>query len=37
MTMLTNCPHCGKPLVQSAMDLQPDAGAAAADRRHANP
>jgi len=25
MTTLTNCPHCGKPLVQSAQDLQPKA------------
>jgi len=24
-TMLTNCPHCGKPLVKSALDLQPKA------------
>jgi len=23
--MLTNCPHCGKPLVQSPHDLQPKA------------
>jgi hypothetical protein len=23
--MLTNCPHCGKPLVRSAQDLQPRA------------
>ena len=25
MATLTNCPHCGKPLVQSAEDLQPKA------------
>jgi hypothetical protein len=25
MTTLTNCPHCGKPLVRSAEDLQPKA------------
>lgn len=25
MAMLTNCPHCGKPLVRSAQDLQPAA------------
>src|SRR5262249_11689859 len=25
MMTLTNCPHCGKPLVKSALDLQPKA------------
>jgi hypothetical protein len=25
IAMLTNCPHCGKPHVKSALDLQPKA------------